>query len=110
MCLRTDMEVFVLILSRKKNETFHILVNDLDIVVSVVDIRGDKTRLGIDAPQEVKVYRAEVLKAIRKEIRENQDVISTVANSGTTTKHTRVEGTTPVRSGSRRTTSDVRRE
>lgn len=54
----------MLILSRHKNE--QVIVGD-DIVVTVVDIRGDKVRLGFDAPKEVSVHRREVYDAIKKE-------------------------------------------
>ena len=51
----------MLVLSRKKNESFSI---GLDISVVVVEIRDDKVRLGIDAPREVPVHRSEVLQAV----------------------------------------------
>ena len=51
----------MLVLSRKKNES--IVINN-DIVVTVVEIRGDKVRLGIVAPKEVPVHRQEVYEAI----------------------------------------------
>lgn len=51
----------MLVLSRKKNES--IVINN-DIVVTVVEIRGDKVRLGIVAPKEVSVHRREVYDAI----------------------------------------------
>lgn len=54
----------MLVLSRKKNETIMI---GTDIVLTVVDIRGDKVRLGIEAPKEVAVHRAEVFRAIERE-------------------------------------------
>ena len=54
----------MLVLSRKKNEG--IVIND-DIVVTIVEIRGDKVRLGIDAPRDVPVHRREVLDAILRE-------------------------------------------
>jgi carbon storage regulator len=38
-----------------------------DIVITIVDIRGDKVRLGIDAPKEVPVHRQEVYDAIKRE-------------------------------------------
>ena len=43
-----------------------------DIVVTIVDIRGDKVRLGIDAPQDIPVHRQEVYDAIQRENR-NRD-------------------------------------
>ena len=46
----------MLVLSRKKNES--IVINN-DIIVTVVEIRGDKVRLGIVAPKEVPVHREE---------------------------------------------------
>lgn len=51
----------MLVLSRKKNES--IVIND-DITIVVVEIRGDKVRLGIEAPKEVPVHRREVYEAI----------------------------------------------
>jgi carbon storage regulator len=54
----------MLVLSRKKNES--IVIND-DIVVVVVDIRGDKVRLGIEAPKHVPVHRREVYEAIKRD-------------------------------------------
>jgi carbon storage regulator len=51
----------MLVLSRKKNES--IVVNDT-IVITVVEIRGDKVRLGIEAPREVPIHRSEVHAAI----------------------------------------------
>jgi len=54
----------MLVLSREKNEK--ILIND-DIVITIVDIRGDKVRLGIEAPKEVPVHRQEVYEAIKRE-------------------------------------------
>jgi carbon storage regulator len=54
----------MLVLSRKKNES---IVIDDTIVVTVVEIRGDKVRLGIQAPKEVPVHRSEVHAAIHAE-------------------------------------------
>ena len=51
----------MLVLSRKKNDS--IVINN-DITVTVVEIRGDKVRLGIVAPKEVPVHRQEVFDAI----------------------------------------------
>ena len=54
----------MLVLYRKKNES--IIIND-DITITVVEIRGDKVRLGIDAPTEIPVHRQEVYEAIKRE-------------------------------------------
>ena len=51
----------MLVLSRKKKES--IVIND-DITIVVVEIRGDKVRLGVEAPKEVTVHRREVFDAI----------------------------------------------
>ena len=53
----------MLVLSRKNNES--IIIDDR-IVVTVVEIRGDKVRLGIEAPKEVPVHRREVYDAIKE--------------------------------------------
>lgn len=54
----------MLVLTRARDEA--IVIND-DIVITVVDIRGDKVRLGIDAPTEIPVHRQEVYEAIQRE-------------------------------------------
>ena len=54
----------MLILSRKINEK--IIIGD-DISVSIIEIRGDQVRIGVDAPKSVKVFRQEVYDAIRAE-------------------------------------------
>lgn len=54
----------MLVLSRKKNES---IVIDDTIIVTVVEIRGDKVRLGIQAPKEIPVHRSEVHAAIHTE-------------------------------------------
>jgi carbon storage regulator len=56
----------MLVLSRKKNES--IIIND-NIVVTVIEIRGDKVRLGIEAPKHVTVHRREVYEAIQNQAR-----------------------------------------
>lgn len=58
----------MLVLSRKKNES--IVIND-DISIVVVEIRGDKVRLGVEAPKEVPVHRREVYDAIKRSESEN---------------------------------------
>ena len=57
----------MLVLSREKDET--IIIGD-DIEITVVDIRGDKVRLGVSAPKSISVHRKEVYDAIRRENRE----------------------------------------
>lgn len=54
----------MLVLSRHRDES--IMIGD-DVMITVVDIRGDKVRLGIDAPQEIPVHRLEVYQAIKRE-------------------------------------------
>lgn len=56
----------MLVLSRQRDET--IMIGE-DIAVTVVDIRGDKVRLGIEAPGEIPVHRREVYEAIQREKR-----------------------------------------
>ena len=53
----------MLVLSRKKNEC--LVIND-NIIVTVLEIRRDKVRLGIDAPKEVAVHRREIYEAIKQ--------------------------------------------
>lgn len=65
----------MLVLSRKRSES--IVIND-DITITVVEVRGDKVRLGIQAPRDVAVHRKEVLDAI---IRESQKSESSNDNS-----------------------------
>ncbi|HEX8916703.1 MAG TPA: carbon storage regulator CsrA [Humisphaera sp.] len=65
----------MLVLSRQRDET--IKIGD-DVEVTVVDIRGDKVRLGVTAPRAVSVHRKEVYEAIRRENR----AAAAVAGSG----------------------------
>ena len=60
----------MLVLSRKKNES--IVINN-DITIVVVEIRGDKVRLGVEAPKEVPVHRREVYEAIKRNELAQQD-------------------------------------
>jgi carbon storage regulator len=54
----------MLVLSRQRDES--IVIGD-NIVITIVDIRGDKVRLGIEAPTEIPVHRQEVYDAIQRE-------------------------------------------
>ena len=66
----------MLVLSRRKDEV--IMIGD-DIAVYVTDVRGDKVRIGIEAPKEVKVHRREIYAAIaRKE--EQKAATATIAS------------------------------
>jgi len=57
----------MLILSRKVDE--RVILGD-DIKISIIEIRGDQVRIGIDAPKKVKVFREEVYMAIKAENKE----------------------------------------
>ena len=54
----------MLVLSRQKDES--IMIGD-NVEITIVDIRGDKVRLGINAPKEISVHRREVFDAIQRE-------------------------------------------
>jgi len=54
----------MLVLSRQRDES--IIIGD-DIEITIVDVRGDKVRLGITAPKEISVHRREVYEAIQRE-------------------------------------------
>jgi carbon storage regulator len=60
----------MLVLSRKKNES--IVINN-EITIVVVEIRGDKVRLGVEAPREVPVHRREVYDAIQRNNHDGQE-------------------------------------
>lgn len=64
----------MLVLSRQRDET--IMIGD-EVEITVVDIRGDKVRLGITAPSRIAVHRKEVYEAIR---RENQAAANSAAS------------------------------
>ena len=54
----------MLVLSRQRDES--IMIGD-KVVITIVDIRGDKVRLGIEAPEEIPVHRQEVYEAIKRD-------------------------------------------
>ena len=56
----------MLVLSRMANESIIIGEGDDQIKIVVVNIRGDKVRIGVEAPKEVPVHRHEVYEAIQK--------------------------------------------
>ena len=60
----------MLVLSRHRDES--IMIGD-EIVVTIVDIRGDKVRLGINAPSSIPVHRQEVFDAIQREAQAGGD-------------------------------------
>jgi carbon storage regulator len=59
----------MLVLSRQKDES--IMIGD-DVEITIVDVRGDKVRLGITAPKEIPVHRMEVYEAIQREKNEER--------------------------------------
>ena len=60
----------MLVLSRKRNES--VVIGD-KIVVTLLEIRGDKVRLGIEAPQDIPVHRQEVYEAIKRVNEQHQN-------------------------------------
>lgn len=61
----------MLVLSRQKDESIMIGDGDDKVEVVIVDVRGDKVRLGINAPRTTPVHRKEIYDAIQKEKEEN---------------------------------------
>jgi carbon storage regulator len=59
----------MLVLSRQKDES--IIIGD-DVEIIIVDVRGDKVRLGITAPKNISVHRKEVYEAIQREKQEKK--------------------------------------
>ncbi len=80
----------MLVLSRQRDET--IMIGD-DIEITVVDIRGDKVRLGISAPTKVAVHRKEVYEAIKLENQRASQIagtdLSAIRDPGSATKSVR---------------------
>jgi carbon storage regulator len=65
----------MLVLSRHREES--IMIGD-DVKITVVDIRGDKVRLGIEAPQMIPVHREEVYNAIKRAASYNDSPVEIV--------------------------------
>jgi len=64
----------MLVLTRKKNESIVLGDGENMVIITLVEIRGDKVRLGIEAPRDIFVYRKEVYEAIkREELRKKND-------------------------------------
>ncbi len=64
----------MLVLSRQKDES--IMIGD-DVEITIVDVRGDKVRLGITAPRSIAVHRREVYEAIQREKAEKAEKAGT---------------------------------
>jgi carbon storage regulator len=79
----------MLVLSRQKDET--IMIGD-DVEITVVDIRGDKVRLGIKAPPHIPVHRKEVYEAIKRENRAAAQVNPDDLKSVTASRETQTPG------------------
>ena len=56
--------VFMLILTRRQGET--LMIGD-DVVITVLGLKGNQVRFGIDAPKNVSVHRSEIYERIQKE-------------------------------------------
>lgn len=59
----------MLVLSRRKSES---IVIDDSIIVTIVEVRGDKVRLGITAPEDVPVHRQEIWEAIKRQAADSE--------------------------------------
>ena len=68
----------MLVLSRHRDES--IMIGD-DVCITIVDIRGDKVRLGVEAPKEVPVHRREVYEAIKRNELEQRDAAAREADA-----------------------------
>jgi len=89
LVIRGRKESRMLVLSRQRDET--IMIGD-DVQITVVDIRGDKVRLGITAPRHIQVHRKEVYDAIKRENEQaakirQQDVADVIEREGDPSKN-----------------------
>lgn len=70
----------MLILSRKTDQQIKIGEN---ITITIIDIKGDQVKIGVEAPKDVKVFRQEVFNAIRNENTAasdvNNDIVGTIS-------------------------------
>ena len=73
-------EDIMLVLSRQRDQS--IVISD-NVTITVVDVRGDKVRLGIEAPVDIPVHRQEVFDAIQMELKHPNEGESTTLSSGT---------------------------
>jgi carbon storage regulator len=96
----------MLVLSRQRDET--IMIGD-EVEITVVDIRGDKVRLGINAPSRIAVHRKEVYEAIRAENERaaslaagDLDAINGAISGGPQRNRSRASGLRPTRPGADR--------
>ena len=67
-------ERLMLVLTRSIGE--RLIINDGEIKLSVLEVKGNQVRIGIDAPRDVSVHREEVFERIRAESQEKSDTIS----------------------------------
>jgi len=70
----------MLVLSRQKDES--IMIGD-DVEIVIVDVRGDKVRLGITAPRAIAVHRKEIYLAIQKEKQQSQETQESAGKTNT---------------------------
>jgi len=63
----------MLVLSRKRDEK---IVIDNDIIITIVEVRGDKVRIGIEAPADIPVHRREIYDAIKRHSEQNSDPLA----------------------------------
>jgi len=78
----------MLVLSRQRDES--IMIGD-DVEIIIVDVRGDKVRLGITAPKSVPVHRREIYDAIQREKTDKKESENQPEKEARTTKHEKTE-------------------